>query len=225
MLQREGEDCLRPFVGLCVAMEATMKVFEAIRILDRKGRFAPKVLDADGVEIRAGDRVWSTQLDEPHEWIVIDPHEDRDDSQTVLVSIGDRTGHARPENLTHQCPVLAADGNPLREGETVFNERGDKFTVSKVDHERGVFSAIAAFDGREGINFSPIYFSHEHIEHKRPEIDSWERIADEIDRLREDAALHLGDYLYDSDGNDSIQFSMACVAKRCRALAERERGE
>ena len=107
-----------------------MKVFEAIRILDRKGRFAPKVLDADGVEIRAGDRVWSTQLDEPHEWIVIDPHEDRDDSQTVLVSIGDRTGHAKPENLTHRAPVLSADGRPLEAGQTVWEvESGIEYEV------------------------------------------------------------------------------------------------
>ena len=63
------------------------------------------------------------------------------------------------------------------------------------------------------------------LTHTKPGIDSLERIADEIDRLREEVALHLGDYLYDEDGNDSIQFSMELVAKRCRALAERERGE
>ena len=94
-------------------------------------RPTPKVLDADGAEIRVGDRVWSTQLDEPHEWIVIDPHGDRDDSQTVLVSIGDRTGRARPENLTHRTPVIAADGRPLRVGDTVYGVNGGcKYTVA-----------------------------------------------------------------------------------------------
>ena len=46
-----------------------MKVFEAIRILDRKGRFAPKVLDADGVETRVGDTVWEV---ETGDWYVVE---------------------------------------------------------------------------------------------------------------------------------------------------------
>ena len=105
-----------------------------------------KVLDADGVEIRVGDRVWSTHLDEPHEWIVIDPHEDRDDSQTVLVSIGDRTGRARPEDLTHRAPVLASDGKPLRVGETVYEiETGERYFVTNV------------FDGMTDPRFSNVY--------------------------------------------------------------------
>lgn len=104
-----------------------------VRPGERVKRPAPKVLDADGVEIREGDRVWSTQLDEPHEWIVIDPHEDRGDSQTVLVSIGDRTGHARPDNLTHRAPVLAADGKPLLKYETVYEiKTGEPYFVTNV---------------------------------------------------------------------------------------------
>ena len=105
---------------------------------ERVKRPAPKALDADGVEIRVGDRVWSTQLDEPHEWIVIDPHEDRDDSQTVLVSIGDRTGHARPENLTHQRPskVLDADGVEIHVGDTVYHVKdGSEMTVYGIEGE------------------------------------------------------------------------------------------
>ena len=84
---------------------------------ERVKRPAPKVLDADGVEIREGDRVWSLQLDEPHEWTVLNP---RYGSDCVLVSLGDRTGRARPENLVHRAPVFAADGKPLRDGETVW---------------------------------------------------------------------------------------------------------
>ena len=121
-------------------------------------RPVPKVLDADGVEIRVGDRVWSTHLDEPNGWIVIDPHEDRDDSQTVLVSIGDRTGHARPENLTHRAPVLADDGRPLEVGQTVYHiADGKEYTVEELFED----GAMVTHDGITGGRCRAEYLTHE----------------------------------------------------------------
>ena len=186
----------------------------------------PKVLDADGAEIRVGDRVWSTQLDEPHEWIVIDPHEDRDDSQTVLVSIGDRTGHARPENLTHRAPVLAADCRPLQEGETVWDTNGDELVIGAL--ENGGHTVTCRYvDVGDAI---PVHgmWSPSDLTHERP--DSWER-------LEEDAEKGACDYFgglpakgcegckrHGMEGNCIIEKSRDIV-RRCRALAERERGE
>ena len=186
----------------------------------------PKVLDADGAEIRVGDRVWSTQLDEPNEWIVIDPHGDRDDSQTVLVSIGDRTGHAKPENLTHRAPVLAADGNPLREGETVWDENGDELVIGALE-DGGHTVTCRYVDVGDAI---PVHgmWSPSDLTHERP--DSWER-------LEEDAEKGACDYFgglpakgcegckrHGMEGNCIIEKSRDIV-RRCRALAERERGE
>ena len=186
----------------------------------------PKVLDADGVEIRVGDRVWSTHLDEPHEWIVIDPHGDRDDSQTVLVSIGDRTGHARPENLTHRAPVLAADCRPLQEGETVWDTNGDELVIGAL--ENGGHTVTCRYvDVGDAI---PVHgmWSPSDLTHERP--DSWER-------LEEDAEKGACDYFgglpakgcegckrHGMEGNCIIEKSRDIV-RRCRALAERERGE
>ena len=159
------------------------------------------VLDADGAEIRVGDRVWSTQLDEPHEWIVIDPHGDRDDSQTVLVSIGDRTGRARPENLTHRAPVLAADGRPLREGETVWNVKtGERYVV-------GAFAGgcVNVSDGRGGgLQLLPAQLTHE-----RPIADTWERLEEDADRT---ASLFDA---FDSGASADIRD----LVRRARALA------
>ena len=134
------------------------------------------VLDADGVEIREVDRVWSIQLDEPHEWIVIDPHGDRDDSQTVLVSIGDRTGRARPENLTHRAPVLAADGRPLREGETVYAKNYDYVKCAVLAIEWVVDGYLVEVENEGGHKFrqTPDEFTHE-----RPVADTWERIEED----------------------------------------------
>ena len=171
-------------------------------------RPTPKVLDADGAEIRVGDRVWSTQLDEPNEWIVIDPHGDRDDSQTVLVSIGDRTGHARPENLTHRAPVLAADGKPLREGETVYLQDGESFTVDFIRSDGNV--AVRELS-------SGMYLRPERLTHERP--DSWERIE-------EDAGCTATKYNERRGTTFTTKQQVARdLVRRCRALAERERGE
>ena len=218
---------------------------------ERVKRPAPKALDADGVEIRVGDRVWSTQLDEPHEWIVIDPHEDRDDSQTVLVSIGDRTGHARPENLTHQrpskvldadgveikqgdtvyrvgmstfdpeyntltvtdirtkpgltpietknshdgylygkpedfthrAPVLAADGRPLREGETVWDTNGDELVIGALE-DGGHTVTCRYVDVGDAI---PVHgmWSPSDLTHERPVADTWERLEEDAENLDE----------------------------------------
>ena len=136
------------------------------------------VLDADGVEIRVGDAVWSTHLDEPHEWIVIDPHEDRDDSQTVLVSIGDRTGRARPENLTHRALVLAADGRPLREGETVWDTNGDELVIGALE-DGGHTVTCRYADVGDAI---PVHgmWSPSDLTHERP--DSWERIEEDAEK-------------------------------------------
>ena len=109
MLQREGEDCLRPFVGLCVAMEATMKVFEAIRILDRNGRFAPKVLDADGVDTSVGDTVYDVDTGEKM-WVSALPEQGAYQCVKLRLINGMfktldpcRFTHERPENKCRDC--------------------------------------------------------------------------------------------------------------------------
>ena len=125
--------------------------------------------------------------------------------------------------------LIGADGRPIREDERVFGINGGLYRVTSAHdgkvfarYVNGPFGAEVESAGGEGL----YRLRADQLTHTKPEPpDSAERIADEIDRLREEVALHLGDYLYDEDGNDSIQFSMELVAKRCRALAERERGE
>ena len=172
-----------------------------------------KVLDADGVEIREGDEVWTDYGDGPwtvtsittdHAWHV---HGESDELGSLDMP---------PSTLTHRAPVLAADGRPLREGETVWAiDDGIRYEVRKAE---------ASEDGR--ILVRPDYSPYdEHIDpslltHERP--DSWERLEEDAESLRQTIAAQLGDYDFDESGKDSVQTRLMGLVRRAKALAERD---
>ena len=80
----------------------------------RLKRPAPKVYDADGAEIRVGDTVYD--VEDGCELVVT-----KVTSDAVFVAFEDvEADKYDASQLTHRAPVLAADGRPLREGETVW---------------------------------------------------------------------------------------------------------
>ncbi len=223
-VSRNGEDFEVKVIALYCDGSFSLN-FWAYSKDERVKRPAPKVYDADGVEIREDDRVWNTHLDEPHEWIVIDPHEDRDDSQTVLVSIGDRTGHARPSDLTHRAPVLAADGRPLREGGHVYHvETGAELVVKELP-KPGEYQAVVVFAPPASHLTS---FDPDQLTHERP--DSWERLEEDASK---ETCEYFGSKHCDCSTCKRLERSVKdCgtskardIVRRARALAERERGE
>ena len=146
------------------------------RYADEEERPAPKVLDADGVEIRVGDTVWLTDGRGP--WSV---------SRTVyadrlrVICDDEENGHlyVYPEMLTHRAPVLAADGKPLRKGETVWG-------TGREEHEYVVLGQpglgggagrfkVACHDVTDDFDCDcdPSLLTHE-----RP--DSWERLEEDV---------------------------------------------
>lgn len=83
----------------------------------RVKRPAPKVLDADGVEIRVGDEVWGVDGSGPFivSGFVGEP-------LAVIFEIAECNDLPRkPSQLTHRAPVLAADGEPLEARQTVWH--------------------------------------------------------------------------------------------------------
>ena len=111
---------------------------------ERVKRPAPKVLDADGAEIREGDTVWHVETGEQCKVVEVD-------SRSVSVDFrvdGDGTKHTGsilPPNLTHRAPVLAADGRPLREGEHVYHvETGAELVVKELP-KPGEYQAVVVF--------------------------------------------------------------------------------
>ena len=133
---------------------------------------APKVLDADGVEIREGDEVWHVETGEQCKVVEVD-------SRSVSVDFrvdGDgtkHTGSVLPANLTHRAPVLAADGRPLREGETVWTVKdGYEATVTKVG------DGFVDFEGKDG-GFGTACSPSDQLTHERPVADTWERLEED----------------------------------------------
>lgn len=136
---------------------------------ERVKRPAPKVLDADGVEIRVGERVWL--YNSPEESYVVERIVD--ERSVKLIGF---TYDTAAEYVTHRAPVLAADGRPLR----------DRDTVWKVKNGDGPYHVQEIRDGVSVcVEETSCEFMPKELTHERP--DSWER-------LEEDCAMFASDY-------------------------------
>ena len=181
---------------------------------ERCERPAPEVLDADGAEIRVGDKVWSTRGPESGTVVYAYP---LGDSGQPSVKVGAVWRHA--SELTHRAPVLAADGLPLREGETVWaTDDGIRYEFRNVN---------VSEDGRILVrpDYSPYdeYIDPSLLTHERP--DSWER-------LEEDATLRPSAYCHDRclpcaadpdpDAATYVEAMARDIVRRAKALAERD---
>ncbi len=184
---------------------------------ERVKRPTPKVLDADGVEIRVGDTVWHVETGERCKVVEVD-------SRSVSVDfridgVGTKhTGSILPANLTHSAPVLAADGRPLREGETVWG-------TGREEHEYVVLGqpGLGGGAGRFKVTCHDVTddvdcdCDPDLLTHERP--DSWERITEDI------ASPYCADYCikYGVDHSGmSFEYAKACdIVRRAKALAGR----
>ena len=144
---------------------------------------SPKVLDADGVEIRVGDTVYGfagqqyevTGLCEYEPSIVHAKTVDDGVAADELLAMSGQLNSAQLEasKLTHRAPVLASDGKPLREGEHVWHvETGREYVVMEPSYGKTVVVRSAKYDDAEGEQYAPDQLTHE-----RP--DSWERLEED----------------------------------------------
>lgn len=168
----------------------------------RVKRPAPKVLDADGVEIREGDTVYNVK--DGSEMTVYGI-----EGEWLVVSVG---GHVRHDVVTHRAPVLAADGKPLREGETVWVTRdspydapldkGDEVTV------RHAYSKTVSVEDETGESW---IVHADYLTHERPVADTWERLEEDARQL--DINLN--------DTTDDFPRMSCCrdLVRRAKALA------
>lgn len=190
---------------------------------ERVKRPAPKVLDADGAEIRLGDEVFVIETGKVHHVSAIDQVGKR------FKSMEQMSGDASwldPACFTHRAPVLAADGKPLREGETVYlTDSPTAFVVDDIMTREDGATVVHLKDGAWNL---PQYLTHE-----RP--DSWERIEEDARKLAPD---YWGCFNFDCDDcpaevdgeRPSERFDTgSCgyaqqidIVRRAKALAERD---
>ena len=137
-------------------------------------RPAPKVLDADGVEIRVGDTVWATNGHGPFEVTRI-VNADR----LRVICDDEKNGHLNvyPENITHRAPVLAADGRLLREGEKPYRvDNGKQVEIRRIDPSNGESCVFVGVDGRlYGYWLRPGQLTHERHERMCRDCAHWQK--------------------------------------------------
>lgn len=182
----------------------------------------PAVLAADNEPLEVGQTVWMT--DSPTAFVV-DDIMTREDGATV-VHLKDGAWNL-PQYLTHKRPVLDADGVPIKVGDTVWSIDGDgPLTVESVrpdddtdKPEDIVWCGEWLYDKLANQTIAAKHRIADQLTNTKPEIDSWERIE-------EDAGCTATKY---NERRGTIFTTKQQVARdlvrRCRALAERERGE
>ena len=170
---------------------------------DRFERSEPKALDAGGVEIRVGDTVWDVESGIEYE--VVGIHTDEDTPVRVMRTDGSHLAKAaKPSTLTHRAPVLAADGEPLEVGQTVWRDDGEMLEVLYLRPD-GLVDCCGEIERPERLT------------HDRPVLDADGveiRVGDTVwevrsHRRREIVGTHYRDYktgepLILCDGDDEI---------------------
>ena len=152
---------------------------------DRFDYPAPKVLDADGVEIRAKETVFDKNTGE--ELIVTGFEDGRvwcEHRMTDADALPVR-GMWSPGQLTHERPVLDADGVPIKVGDTVYFTDGreqecNTVVRAKYDYKDEPYVQL----GRLNEVGYPTYTNCSCIDpsqltHERPIADTWERIEED----------------------------------------------
>lgn len=121
----------------------------------------PEVLDADGEPLEVGQTVYGTRDLEPVEIVSLRSKE-YDGVHTVKCK--DRTGFVfyAPDDLTHQRPVLDADGVPCREGDEVWEVRSHRRREIVGTHYRDYRTGepLILCDGDDAIPIPATFVTH-----------------------------------------------------------------
>lgn len=132
---------------------------------ERVKRPAPPVLAADGEPIEPGQVMWHTESGE--RCTVIETEYGAAVSvEFEPTDAGCRhTGIIPPNHLTHKQPVLAADGEPLEVGQTVYWDNDDStYTVKKIE---GTCVLI-----NETVSTVDAWTTPNRLTHQRPVLDA-----------------------------------------------------
>ena len=127
-----------------------------------------KVLDADGMEIELGDDLYSVEGSLKFHV----SHVDRINGKIATDAMFSLDKWADPAMYTHRAPVLAADGKPLREGETAYLVGFGTPVEVRTIFSDDVVDCVKPDTGEDAGHLAARDLTHE-----RP--DSWERWREE----------------------------------------------
>ncbi len=172
-------------------------------------------LAADGKPLRVGQTVWEVETGDGYvvERIYSGTTEPDFPGHTVACRRPDDivTHMFKPSQLTHQRPVLDADGVPIHEGDTVYDKgTGDRFEVDGFSYDFVVCTDIDACE-------SDIEILPSQLTHTKPEIDTWQRIEEDKDLNPFDYCKKVGHKLWTFDNAE--EFKASDLVRRCKALA------
>ena len=182
-------------------------------------RTAPKVLDADGVEVEVGDDLYSVEGSLKFHV----SHIDRTNGKIATDAMFALDKWADPKMYTHRAPVLAADGRLLREGEHVWHvETGTELVVKELP-KPGEYQAVVVFapPASHLTSFDPDQLTHERPESKCRDCKYWQK---------DPTADNMGVcwfYYHEHEGQDCYAARLADIGaceefmRRAKALAER----
>lgn len=146
------------------------------------------VIAADGKPLREGETVWDTSGKRKFKVLCFGSDAKLGEHTVKTVGIDSMAleGWSKPNDLTHQRPVLDADGVPIHKGDTVYEVEGTGHAYKVVGIRVGdgdpLTPTVVTCDVGDGTSE---HFLPSQLTHERPVSDTWERVmadAESIDR-------------------------------------------
>lgn len=171
---------------------------------------SPEVLAADGEPLEVGQTVWSVKTGE--EFFVSTFVGD-------LVNVSNKKGgglQLLPYQLTHQRPVLDAEGVPINVGDTVYGtgREGHEYIVRDLCRARTGLRRFSVLC-HDVISDVDCFCDKSQLTHKKPEQpDTWEQIDKDATELADRITTEL-------QGHDYVttRHYLRYLVRRCKKLA------
>lgn len=175
-----------------------------------------EALAADGEPLEVGQTVWDEHGDELRVLSIVDDHESHVMCHYEGTDGTEANGWWLPHTLTHQRPVLDADGVIIHEGDTVYDkDTGDRFEVAGFSYDGVVCTDIDACE-------SDIEILPSQLTHTKPKVDTWDTINEESQLSTCEYFDHMGGSCHDCPGGPAGSCHanmMADIVRRAKALA------
>lgn len=170
-------------------------------------RPAPEVLDADGMEIKVGDRIYSIETGNSYTVRSING------SGTIEFNGFNDKGWS-PKYFMHMQPTIDADGVLIKVGDTVWHHSGFAHGVVTSIDAGSLMGTVRYVNG--GVEFRD---AAKDLTHTRP--DSWERLEEDAEKNPFDYCKDVGHRLDTCENSEA--YKARDIVRRAKKLVGVER--